>query len=371
MSRSTWAEINLGALSHNLGVVRKTIAREQRIVAVVKADAYGHGLIPVSQLLSKDGVHMLGITQIEEGCELRKAGISTPILLMTGFAEEEIEALFQYKLTPVLHQRQFLPQLQRFAQKKQKVMGIHIKVDSGMGRLGFSASEVTELVEEISGLDGVKLEGIMTHFSEAEAKDQSFMFEQTQLFQKLLGPIEKLYPRLPIFHAANSAAIITYPLAHFHMVRPGIMLYGYLPAPLEREAHDLLPVMSIKSKILQLKKVPPNTSISYGRTWKARKESVIATLPIGYADGYPRLLSNQGSVLMGGKRFPIVGRICMDLLMVDVSEMRSPQVGDEVILLGEDGGGRIDADDIAKWAGTISYEVLCGVSHRIPRIYVG
>ena len=371
MSRSTWAEINLRALSHNLGVVRKKIAREQKILAVVKADAYGHGLIPVAQTLSKDGVHMLGITQIEEGCELRKAGISTPILLMTGFVEEQIEALFQYNLTPVLHHAQFLPHLQRFAQQKQKSMGVHLKVDSGMGRLGFSASEVIEVVEEINGFNGVELEGIMTHFAEAEAKDQAFMIEQTQLFQKFLGSIGKINPRLPIFHAANSAAIITYPPAHFQMVRPGIMLYGYLPPPLGGGANDLLPVMSIKTKILQLKKVPAKTPISYGRTWKTRKESLIATLPIGYADGYPRLLSNRGSVLMGGKRVPIVGRICMDLLMVDVSEMIPPQLGDEVILLGEDGAERINADDIAKWAGTISYEVLCGVSQRIPRIYMG
>ncbi len=341
---------------------------ERKILAVVKSDAYGHGLVPISQALLHEGVDMLGITQLDEGIDLRGEGFNIPILLMAGFLEDQLKDISHYRLTPVLHHLGVLPALKRFVRGTQKPLGIHLKVETGMGRLGLSPGEIKGFIEGLKEEDGISIEGIMTHFAEAEAEGGAYLNEQNERFLDLVNSLNAHYPNL-LCHAANSAAILTSPLTHYQMVRPGIMLYGYLPAPMSGLDHGLSPLMNLKTKIIHLKRVKTNTPIGYGRTWKAKGESLIATLPIGYGDGYPRLLSNRGSVLMRGKCLPIVGRICMDLTMVDVTQIDQPILEEEVILMGEDGEERITADDVAGWAETISYEVLCGMSRRIPRIY--
>ncbi|HEX9758761.1 MAG TPA: alanine racemase [Nitrospiria bacterium] len=368
--RPTWAEINLKALSNNIGVVRGKVGEERKILAVVKADAYGHGLVPVSKALLSENIQMFGVAQLDEGIELRQAGIQIPILLMTGFLESQLKDIFHYRLTPVVHHFDLLSPLQRFGKKAQKPFRFHLKIDTGMGRLGMTLSELKRVAQMLKASPEIFLEGIMTHFAESEGEGGGFLKEQTHRFLESVNLVLKSdYPHL-ICHAANSAAIVNSPSSYFQMVRPGIMLYGYLPPPLKGLNHGLMPVMSLKTKIIHLKKVPPRTPIGYGRTWKTKRESLIATLPIGYADGYPRLLSNRGSVLMRGKKYPIVGRICMDLLMVDVTGMERPEIGETVVLIGEEEGKKITADEIGMWAETISYEILCGVNRRIPRVYL-
>jgi alanine racemase len=351
-------------------MVRKRIGKRRRILGAVKADAYGHGLVPISQALLRERVEMLGVALMEEGIELRRAGISAPILVMGGLLEDQLAEAFHHHLIPVLHDATLLPVLRRLAREAQKPLPVHLKVDTGMGRLGLSLTEAAGVIKRIKGVAGIHLEGLMTHFAEAEAEDQGFLEEQSRGFQQLADPLLKgEYPHL-LCHTANSAAILGYPPSYFQMVRPGLMLYGYIPLALKENPHGLKPVLSLKTKIVQLKRIPPATPVSYGRTWRSKRESLIATLPLGYADGYPRLLSNRGSVLLKGRRLPIVGRVCMDMLMIDATEVPGARVGDEVILIGRDGQERITADEIADLAGTISYEILCGISKRIPRFYI-
>ena len=367
--RPAWAEIDIKALTHNIETVRKRIGNGRKILGIVKADAYGHGLVPISKALLREKVQMLGVALIEEGIELRSAGVSAPILIMGGLLEEQLAEVYRYDLIPVLHDPKLFPALQRLAREGQKPLPVHLKVDTGMGRLGLSLTEAEGVIKQIRGTEGIHLEGLMTHFAEAEAADKTFLKEQVRGFQQLAGPLLKEYPHL-LCHTANSAAILSYPPAYFQMVRPGLMLYGYVPLALKEHPHGLKPVMSFKTRIVQLKRVPPTTPISYGRTWRSKRESLIATLPLGYADGYPRLLSNQGSVLLKGRRLPIVGCVCMDMLMIDATGVPGARVGDEVVLIGQDGKERVTADEVAVLAGTISYEILCGISKRIPRLYI-
>lgn len=363
----TVAEISLDAISSNLEQVRLRTGR-RKILAVVKASAYGHGAVPVAKRLILQGIDMLGTATVEEGIELRDAGITHPILVLSGINPEEIPYLIAHNLTPVIYSFSLAKLLSEESKKTGKSIRVHVKIDTGMGRFGIIAEEAIETIKKLSSLKGLVLEGIMTHFSDADLSDKGFAEYQLKRFNKAIEGLKSSGINFPICHAANSAAILTFGHSHLDMVRPGIMLYGYLPSD-HVVCPDLHPSLTLKSRILSIKKVPAGTPISYGRTFVTRRESLIAILPIGYADGYNRLLSNKGEAIIKGKRVPVIGRICMDTTMVDVTDIPEINEGDEAVLLGRQGDESIFADEIAVKTGTIPYEVLCSISRRVPRVY--
>ncbi len=358
----TFAEINLDALSHNLREVRKKTGNKS-ILAVVKANAYGHGAVKVSGRLLQNGVSMLGVAFTDEAIELREAGIKAPILIF--FDTENIDACLKYNLTSTVFDFNTAKKVSLEACRHNRQINVHIKVDTGMGRVGFDIKNALMTISKIARLKNIKLEGLMSHFSDADLKDKRFAAQQLKDFKHLVKALKAKKTTFKYLHIANSAAVLSMPEAHLNMVRPGIMLYGYGYS----ESDNLKPVLSLKSKILFLKKVPPGTPISYGRTFITKRRSAIATLPIGYADGYSRKLSNYGEVIINGKRAPVVGRVCMDTIMVDVTDISNVNKNSEVILIGHQGRQKITAQDIADKIGTIPYEVLTSIGERVKRVY--
>ena len=367
--RPTFCSVDLAALRWNFRQVRKKVGRKVQVLSVVKANGYGHGAREVAKALEHEGSDAFGVATLEEGVELREAGIRSPIVILAGFYPAQLDQLLRHRLIPVAIEPDGLRRLETLARKRGVSLGFHLKVDTGMGRIGFLASEIDSWLPELSRLRSLRLGGLFSHFSHAENVGGIYTQNQLKLFHGLVARLRSAGYDPPLVHLANSAAVIALPSAHFSMVRPGLMLYGIYPSPGMASQVALKPVLSWKTRILQLKKIPKGSSISYGQTFVTRRESLIATLPVGYADGYPRLLSNRGVVLVRGKRAPIVGRVCMDLTMVDVTDIRGVQQGDEVILLGKQGRDTISADEMALWAETISYEILTSISARVPRIY--
>ena len=360
--KKTVAEIDLKAISHNLGVVRKKTGGKN-VVAVVKADAYGHGAVSVAKHLIQKGVSTLGVAFTSEAIILREAGITCPILVF--FDRNNIVDIFDYNLTPVVFDLNTAKELSRASYKRNTLIPIHIKVDTGMGRVGFTLNKACKEIVKIAGMKNIEIEGLMSHFSEADLLNKDFANQQVTSFQELVKDLKKRRVQFKHLHISNSAAVLTMPDAHCNMVRPGIMLYGYaLPG-----VKGLKPVLSLKSKIILLKRVSKGTPISYGRTFITTRSSIIATLPIGYADGYSRNLSNNGEVLINGQRAPVAGRVCMDTIMVDVTDIPGVSYESEVVLIGRQGHEKITADDIADKIGTIPYEVLTSIGQRVSRIY--
>ena len=367
--RPTSARVDLQALAHNFAeVVRR--AEDRKILAVVKAQAYGHGAVPVSRRLLSLGADMLGVALIEEGRELRAAGIDAPILVMGAEFPEQAEAIAALQLIPALTSMSVARALSTAAKKLKINVSVHVKIDTGMGRIGISPDEAPGFVAALRKLPGIEVQGLMTHFADADLRDKEFASIQLDRFEALVKGLDARGMSIPVRHAANSSAILDYRRALFTMVRPGLMLYGYNPLEAGAVKADLRPVLSLTTRIAFLKKVPAGVPISYGRTFVTNRESLIATLPIGYADGYSRALSNKGEALVRGVRAPVVGRVCMDMCMIDVTGVPAVSEGDEVLLIGSQGNERITAEDIAAKTGTIAYEVLCGISSRVPRIYL-
>ncbi len=367
--RPSWIEINLFHCIYNLKQIKKIVKNKAQILAVVKADAYGHGAIEVSKVVLQNGVSFLGVALIEEGIKLRQAGINAPILVMGSvYPFKNYKELINFNLTPIVASLSSLKELSSIASKEGKKVGFHLKVDTGMGRIGVSINSVLKLVEEISFLPGVVLEGIISHLSCADG-DREFTKKQIDDFTNVIKKIK--YKKTVFSHIANSSAVLRFPESHLDLVRPGLILYGLLPFRNASNKIKLKPVMSLKTKIIFIKKVAKGTPISYGKTYVTKKRSIIATLPIGYADGYNRLLSNKAQVLIRGKRLPVVGMICMDMCMVDVTDLSQVAVGDEVVLIGNQGKETITVEDVATWSNTVNYEVVCALSKRIPRIYIG
>jgi alanine racemase len=367
-NRPTCARIDLEALSRNFKEAAHR-AEGSKVLAVVKAQAYGHGAVPVSQRLISLGAHMLGVALIEEGRELREAGIIAPILVMGAMFPSQAEAVATLQLTPVLSTLSFAQALSLAAESRKTTIPVHVKIDTGMGRIGVPPEEALEFITDLRRLPGIQVQGLMTHFADADLQDKDFASKQIDRFETLIAQLDAKGIDSPLRHAAYSAAVLSFPRALCTMVRPGLMLYGYDPLEAGSGHADLTPVLSLETRVAFMKKVPAGVPISYGRTFVTKRESVIATLPIGYADGYSRGLSNKGEVLIRGMRAPIVGRVCMDMCMVDVTELPGVREGDEAVLIGVQGKERITADDIAGKTGTIAYEVLCGISSRVPRIY--
>jgi alanine racemase len=344
-------------------------AEGRKILAVVKARAYGHGAVAVSRRLLGLGADMLGVALIEEGRELREAGITAPILVMGAQFPEQAGAIVAEKLTPTVSTLSYAQALSTAAVTMKITVPVHVKIDTGMGRIGVPPDEALDFIAALSQLPGIDVQGVMTHFADADLRDKVFAANQLDRFQALITELDARGIRIPLRHAANSAAVLDFERALFTMIRPGLMLYGYNPLEAGSERADLVPVLSLVTRIAFLKSVPAGVSISYGRTFVTQCESRIATLPIGYADGYSRALSNIGEVLVRGVRARIVGRVCMDMCMIDVTDIPGVCEGDDVVLIGAQGAERITADEIAVKTGTIAYEVLCGISSRVPRIY--
>ncbi len=361
--RPTWAEIDLDALIHNFNVARGFLWEGVGVLSVVKADAYGHGAVEVGRTLEEAGTDMLGVATVEEAVELRDYGIEIPILLLGGMRPEEAPVAAEYSLTPCLFSLDAARALDAQAAKAGRKLPYHLKIDTGMARLGVRPDEAGQFLTELAAYKNIVMEGAFTHLASAFSESPEATRAQLDEFSGLVGMIRGrgFMPRY--VHAANSAALRRYPETHMDLVRPGIMLYGSDGAG----GLSLRPVMKLKTVVIQVRRVPEGTPVSYGGTFITVRPSVIATLPIGYADGYMRRLSNRAKVSIRGALAPVVGTVCMDLIMIDVTDVPGVSVGDEVVLFGD---SLVSADDVASWAGTISYEVLSITGKRVPRRYV-
>ncbi len=371
--RPTWAEINLDHLAYNLKSFRDAVGKSVKIMSVVKADGYGHGAVEVARAAVENGCDYLGVGFIDEGIELRRAGIEAPILILGYTAPQQAGELLDYRLIPTVFHLDLAWALSREASRRGETAKVHVKVDTGMGRLGLcSYDDLTVFIEELFEIPSIEIEGFYTHFAAADDRDKKYTLQQMSRFEEMMQLLQALGIEVPVWHAANSAATIDLPQTHFNMVRLGISLYGMYPSQeVQHERVLLRPVMSLKTRIIFLKKVPPRTGISYGSTFVTEEECWIASLPLGYGDGYSRLLSGKAQVLIKGKRFPVVGRICMDHMMVNLGS-EDPKVhrGEEVVVIGRQGEEVITAEEIAHWLGTINYEVTCAISKRVPRVYL-
>ena len=370
LGRPTWAEINLSHLASNVREFRKFLPDAVKLLAVVKADAYGHGACEVAEVALQEGASMLGVASLEEGEALRQKGIKSPILILGCTDPRQNLSLLEMQLTPTVFSWEAASSFSQQAQARGKRAAIHVKIDTGMGRLGLADPRNTiDFLERVAALPGIILEGVYTHFAAADEKDKSFTRRQLRLFNSILSACKERGIEVPLKHAANSAAALEFPETHLDMVRIGIGLYGCYPSREMNNQIKLLPVMSLKSRIIFLKKVSSGTPVSYGRTYFAPDDTTIATVPLGYGDGYNRLLSNKGFMLVQGRRVPIAGRVCMDHTMLDVGKIPFVQQGDEVVAFGRQGQGELDVEEIAEQLGTISYEVLCNIGSRVPRVY--
>jgi alanine racemase len=343
----------------------------QKICIAVKADAYGHGALQVSRKALEWGVDFLAVATVDEGRLLREGGISAPVLLF-GFAlDEEINDIVKYDLTPFVGDVHYAEKLNKEAHKVGVVLNVHLKIDTGMGRIGVTPEEALPLAELLGTMKNLKMGGVCTHLPVSDSsstEDIRFTREQINLFAKTVKTLKDGGIDPGIVHAANSGAIIAYPEAHFDMVRPGICLYGYYPDPGMKKSVEFKPVMDFVSKLTFLKRVKKGTTISYGRTWEAPRDTWIATVPAGYADGYNRMLSSRGRVLVNGKSCPVAGRVCMDQFMIDLGGETEAALYDDVLLFGSQEGS-LSAGDIAAIAGTIPYEITCNINKRVPRDY--
>ncbi len=364
--------IDLRAIRENIAEEKKIIAPGTGICAVVKADAYGHGAVPVAKALSKDGIAMFAVAIPEEGAELRKAGIQEPILLLGYTAPQQYEMLFDYDLTPTLFQYERARELNEMAAKRKTRKKIHIKLDTGMGRIGYADTEESaEEIRRIHALPNLEIEGVFTHFARADETDKEPARRQLTRYLNFIGMLKDRGIQVPIRHASNSAGIIDLPEANLDMVRSGIATYGLYPSEeVDQSRLPLRPAMEFKTHISYVKTLPPGCQISYGGIYETVRETRIATIPVGYADGYPRSLSNRGSVLIHGKYAPIRGRICMDQFMVDVTQIPEAKQGDTVTLFGWDHGQFLSVEKVAELAGSFHYEFVCGIARRVPRIYL-
>ena len=372
--RATRAEIDLQAFRHNFQNLRSHISPQTRIIAVVKADAYGHGALPCARVAVECGADYLGAGVIEEGIELRQSGLDAPILILGSIFPNEAEDLVRHDLATIVCTLPLAQALAKEAEKQNKTASVHIKVDTGMNRLGVLPENLPELLNQIRNLPNLKIEGVSTHFASADDEVLSITQAQLKKFQASLAYLKQ--NDRPLIHCSNTSALFKFPESHFDMVRPGLILYGALPSPSlqavlsEKEnLSPFKPVMQWKSRIILVKSIAKGQPVSYSGSFTTQRGSLIATLPVGYADGLHRSLSNKMDVLIRGKRAPQIGNICMDMTLIDVTEIQDVQAGDEVVLFGKQEDHTITVDEMATKGGTIPYEILCNVGKRVPRIY--
>lgn len=368
-----WAEINLDAIAHNVRQIKKCIGSRVEMMGVVKADAYGHGVPEVVRTLLENGVTQLAVSMLDEAIQIRQMGIEVPILVLSYTDPVRAEETVLYNVTQTVFSHDLALALSKAAVKLGKSAKIHIKVDTGMTRVGFMPGySAVKHISEIGRLPGVVLEGLFTHFASADESDPEYTRLQFERFISLNNELSRVGIHIPVKHVCNSAATIQFPGMHLDLVRPGVILYGLYPSgEIDKEKIMLKPAMMLKANVIFVKDVEQDVSVSYGRTFKTSRPSKIATIPIGYADGYTRLLSNKGRVLVNGEFAPIVGRICMDQCMIDVTDLKGEvNVGDEVVLFGCQGDQHIGVEEVAESIGTINYELVCIVGKRLPRVYL-
>lgn len=363
--------IDLSAIVHNLNQVKRLVNPETKIMGIVKSDAYGHGIWQVSRILEKVGVYCLGVAHIQEALELRQNGIRLPIVILCGIrTREDARQIVDKSLTPVLFDLEMARVLDEESIMKGKRTRVHLKVDTGMGRLGISIKDVGYFLENISKFKGLYLEAITSHLSSADESDTHFTEVQIKHFKKAVEIGHAMGFDLPLNNLANSAGIMAYRDSHFNLVRPGIMLYGGLPSPEFKSPLPLKPAMTFVGQILQIRDLPDQTPVSYGRTYLTRAPQRIAVLSAGYGDGLPRSLSNRGKVLIGGRKVCTIGRVCMNMMMSDLTGMNDVLPGNEVVFLGEQGEENITGEQMARWGETISYEIFCSIGQRNIREYI-
>lgn len=371
--RPVWAEINLSNLDYNIKNIIAKVGSEKEVIGVIKADAYGHGSVKVAQVLQENGVKTFAIATLQEAVTLREAGFTEKIIMLGLTPDMYADILVKYDITPVVCDFSNAKSISEAAKAEDKFLEGLIAVDTGMGRIGYLPDdpEAVEDIRKIAGLSNFKIKGIFSHMATADALDKSFSKLQEERY---IGFYEKLKAagiHVPVRTFANSASIMEIPSVHYDAVRPGIILYGCYPSDeVDRNQLSIKPVMSVKANIVHLKKVEKGFSVGYGRKFIAERESLIATIALGYADGYPRLYSSQAKVLVNGVIAPIAGNICMDQCMIDVTDVPNVKVGDEVIIMGSDGKNTILADDIARATGTINYEIVCAFGQRLPKVYI-
>lgn len=366
--RQTWVEIDLSAVAYNYKALKSALPQGTKIMAAVKANAYGHGIVEVSRKLVECGADYLGVACLDEALILRKNLIHAPILNLGAFFESDAHAMIENDVTATVIDFDRAQALDKAAAKLKKKAKVHVKIDTGMGRLGVWHSEADEVILKLCTLKNLSIEGLYTHFPSADT-DESFTRSQITMFCTLVTRLEIKGINIPLKHSANTMAVVGYKDAHFNLVRPGLAIYGLYPKDEVRKQIDLKPVLSFKTRVVYLKKVDEGRSISYGRTHITGKKTTIATLPVGYGDGYNRLLSNKGRVLIHGQYCPIVGVVCMDQTMVDVGHLKNVKLEDEVVLAGVQRNKTLRVEELSKLCHTIPYEVVCWISPRVPRVY--
>ena len=368
MSRPTFAEVNLAAVRGNFLALRALLAPKVKMAGIVKADAYGHGAVPVARTLQAAGCDMFAVAMVEEAVELRVAGILRPILVMGAIPADEIAAALEYDLRPTIDDLATAREIERQAAPHGRTVAVHLKIDTGMNRLGVRAEDAAAAAQAIAGMPHLVLEGAFTHFACADLDGHAATGGQLERFRAALDAMRAAGVLPPLVHAANSSALIAVAAAHFDMVRPGLALYGIRPCAAARSV-PLVPALALKSRVAHIKCVRRGESASYGHRWTAARDSCLALLPIGYADGYPRALSNCGQVRVGGRLCPVVGTICMDATLVDVTDVPDVRVGLEATLLEAEHDSPLSAEAVAALCHTIPYEILTGIGRRVPRLY--
>lgn len=377
--KRTWAEINLDNAEHNFKVIRKNISDKTKMCCVIKADAYGHGAIELAKLYESAGADFFAVSNLEEALELRYGGSTLPILILGYTPASYAKELAENNISQAVLSLEYAKELSKSAVSLGVTVRVHLTIDTGMSRIGIMCQDIERddaagQAFEVFNLGGLEVEGIFTHFAVSDEKEEGRSYTEHQLgcFNYLVGTLKEkgVDTDKIICHCSNSAAIMDYPQAHIDMVRAGIILYGLAPSGKLKGQLDLKPAMEIKSVVAHIKYIEKGTDVSYGRTFTADKRMKIATVPIGYADGYIRNLAKDAFMIVNGKKAKVVGRICMDQCMIDVTDIDNIEVGDVVTVIGKDGGEEISTDDVAAWTGTINYEVVCLVGKRVPRVYI-
>lgn len=366
MQKITWIEVDLNAIAHNLKAVKRKVGSETKILAIVKADAYGHGAVKISQTLVDNGVDMLGVAFLEEGIDLRESNINIPILVLNPVLSEQIEDVLKYSLGVTVCNLDIAKELSETAKRYCRNTRIHVEIDTGMGGSGVSPDKALSFVRELQLIENLEIEGVFTHFNSSEEKDKSFSHEQNKIFKEAVKELENEKIKIPLIHAANSAAILDLSDSYFNMVRPGLILYGIFPSTYVSKNIDIKPAMSLKTRIINLKLLDSGSTIGYGRTFEILKQTTVATIPVGYKDGFSRYFSNLGKVLINGKRSSIVGRVCMDRCFIDVSNLPDVEIGSEVVLYGNQNNETISIESAAELIGTIPYEIVCNIGTKVP-----
>lgn len=371
VQRPTRVEVDLGSIAHNIHQIKKRVGPHRHLMAMVKADAYGHGAVSVARTALAHGATWLGVALPEEGWALRKAGIQTPILVLGPTFPAQVRVVVEANLGLAVFTWEVAQALDKEAARQGRKATIHLKVDTGMGRMGVPFQRALDLLKVLRGLENLIIEGIYTHFATADHTDKSFTYRQMDTFLEICREAESMGISIPLRHLSNSAAVLDLPETFQDLVRPGIMIYGCYPSKEVQRTLPLRPAMTWKTQVALVKDLRPGDSVSYGRTFVAKKPVRVATLPVGYGDGFSRHLSNhQGEVLIHGQRVPVIGVVCMDMTMVDVTDIAEVRPGDEVVIFGKQQGNSITVEEVAQRMETISYEVLCGVGTRVPRFYL-